>query len=541
MKEKIFDFDKINSLILFLLIFTNLRYFKLNYNFLVFNNLNLIQMVGEICLIFLILITFIYLIKLDKKDLINLSFLIFIWIAISLILNHQIIDFSYIKKSIQIFLCFFIFLVFSKNQNKFDFKLLENLTLILISSIIIFSFFYYDLFYFLLAYLFLTLFYFIYTEKVFYFFSIFFFVVLIFYLNFVLNARSDFLDIEIFIRKNNISWTILFIFFANLIYREKKNTSLDFFIILFTFIFCAKYVFLTQILVCGVIYISKKNIKFLNYFFAASIFLPILYLIIISMFTGYYFEYLNYVFNSFFNLKNLGTITSYDGFAEKTYEISQINYLVNNFFTEIYSGLTHRALLAEVYLQKILNNQIINDSFLINIKYYSIYLKELNSQESNIFSNFYNSEFINNFSYYSKVCSKFSFRTYECAEKLGFLPMIQEYKGLPDHLTINHKAIQLFQNEVILTQNFNSSHNQFLDFLSKFGLLGVLLFLFFIFQVIKILKNNFNTINFKIIVSIIFLLLNFDNYIFYNYFNVSYLVWMFLGLSINTNYIKNKI
>ena len=223
MKEKIFNFDKINSLILFLLIFTNLRYFKLNYNFLVFNNLNLIQMVGEICLIFLILITFIYLIKLDKKDLINLSFLIFIWIAISLILNHQIIDFSYIKKSIQIFLCFFIFLVFSKNQNKFDFKLLENLTLILISSIIIFSFFYYDLFYFLLAYLFLTLFYFIYTEKVFYFFSIFFFVVLIFYLNFVLNARSDFLDIEIFIRKNNISWTILFIFFANLIYREKKK------------------------------------------------------------------------------------------------------------------------------------------------------------------------------------------------------------------------------------------------------------------------------------------------------------------------------
>ena len=259
------------------------------------------------------------------------------------------------------------------------------------------------------------------------------------------------------------------------------------------------------------------------------------------MFTGYYFEYLNYVFNSFFNLENLGTITSYDGFAEKTYEISQINYLVNNFFTEIYSGLTHRALLAEVYLQKILNNQIINDNFLINIKYYSIYLKELNSQESNIYSNFYNSEFINNFAYYSKECSKFSFRIHECAEKLGFLPMIQEYQGLPDHLTINHKAIQIFQNEVILTQNFNSSHNQFLDFLSKFGLLGLFLFLFFIFKIREIVQNNFNTNNFKIIVSTIFLLLNFDNYIFYNYFNVSYLVWMLLGLSINTNYNKHNV
>lgn len=527
---KIYNSNKINSIICILLILTNLRYFKLNSNFLVFNNLNLIQIVGEICLIFLILVTFIYLIKLDRKNLINLSFLIFIWIAMSLILNHQIIDFSYIKKSIQIFLCFFIFLVFSKNQNKFDFKLLENLTIILISSIIIFSLFYHNLFYFLLAYLFLILFYFIYSEKVFYFFSIFFFVVLIFYLNFYLNTRYDFLDIEIFIRKNNISWTILLLFFANIIFREKKNTSRNFFIILFTFIFCAKYVFVIQILVYGVTYISKKNTKFLNYFLVASIFLPMIYFIIISKFTGYYIEFLNYVFNGFFKIENLGIITFNDGFNEKIYEISQINFSLSFFLSEIYVGLVQRALLAEVYLQNILNNQMLNDDFLINIKYRSIVLAEANLQNP-----FSNSKFINNFAYYFSECDKLSLRTYECAVELGFLPLE------PDHLTIRYKGLSQFSNETIYNQNFNSPHNQFLDFANKFGLLGLFLFLFFIIKIREILKNNFNTNNFKIIVIVIFLLLNFDNYLFYNFFSVSYLAWMLLGLSINRYYNKYNI
>ena len=67
MKEKKINFDKINSIILFLLIFTNLRYFKLNHNFLYFYNYNYIQVIGEICLIFLILLTFVYSIKLERK------------------------------------------------------------------------------------------------------------------------------------------------------------------------------------------------------------------------------------------------------------------------------------------------------------------------------------------------------------------------------------------------------------------------------------------------------------------------------------------
>ena len=83
--------------------------------------------------------------------------------------------------------------------------------------------------------------------------------------------------------------------------------------------------------------------------------------------------------------------------------------------------------------------------------------------------------------------------------------MIQEYQGLPGHLTINHKAIlTISKRGYPFNQNFNSSHNQFLDFLIKFGLLGVFLFLFFIYKIREILKNNFNNNNFKIIVSIIF-------------------------------------
>ena len=79
-----------------------------------------------------------------------------------------------------------------------------------------------------------------------------------------------------------------------------------------------------------------------------------------------------------------------------------------------------------------------------------------------MFSNFYNSEFKNNFNLYYKECAKFFLRTYECAVNLGFLPITQEYEGIPGHLIVKYEAISQFQTEVILNQNFNSSHNHFI-------------------------------------------------------------------------------
>ena len=107
MIEKFFNFNKINSLILVSLILSNLRYFKLDYDFLIYYNSNIIRLIGELSLIFLILSTCVYLIKHEKKSLINLLYLILIWVGISLVLNYDSIDLSYIKKSFQIFLCFF--------------------------------------------------------------------------------------------------------------------------------------------------------------------------------------------------------------------------------------------------------------------------------------------------------------------------------------------------------------------------------------------------------------------------------------------------
>ena len=566
MIEKFFNFNKINSLILVSLILSDLRYFKLDYDFLIYYNSNIIRLIGELSLIFLILSTCVYLIKHEKKSLINLLYLILIWVGISLVLNYDSIDLSYIKKSFQIFLCFFIFLVFSKSQNKLNFELFENLTIALITSVVIFSLAvplnisptdfafgrgwgrsmsYDNDIYFFYAFLFCILLGFVFNKKVFYFSSIFFFLVLIFYLNFFLELNWDVLDIEAFVRKNNISWTILLIFFANLVLREKKNNSFNFFILLFTFIFCAKYAFLAQILLYGIVFISKKNIKILNFVFFLSIFLTIIYLVIVSSFTGFYIDVLNNAVNNLFKIKNLGTVTSFDGLTERTYEISQISPRMNSYFSQIYVGLIHRALLAEVYLRHILNNQIIGDNFLINIRYHSFVLNEVDLQDLKIFSKF-SSEFLNNFTHYSRMCGKLFYltsdRTYECAAKLGFLPLIYEYNeyhGM-NQLEVKHKIISLFQSDFWTNQNFNSSHNQFLDFPSKFGLIGFFLFLFLFFKIREILLNDFNTNSFKIILIVIFLLLNFDNYLFYNYFNVSYLVWMLLGLSINKNYIKHS-
>ena len=127
MNNRILNFKKINSIILILLVYSNLRYFKISYNFTGINNFNFIQLLGEITFYLLLLTSAIYLVKINKKALKNLIILVFTWVLISLIFNYQELDFFYIKKTIQIFFCFFIFIVFSEQKEKIDFILLENL------------------------------------------------------------------------------------------------------------------------------------------------------------------------------------------------------------------------------------------------------------------------------------------------------------------------------------------------------------------------------------------------------------------------------
>ena len=70
MNEKtIFNFKIINSLLLFFLVYSNLRYFKISFNFTGVNEFNFIQFFGEISFYLTLFISFIYLLEINKKNL----------------------------------------------------------------------------------------------------------------------------------------------------------------------------------------------------------------------------------------------------------------------------------------------------------------------------------------------------------------------------------------------------------------------------------------------------------------------------------------
>lgn len=528
MNEKtIFNFKIINSLLLFFLVYSNLRYFKISFNFTGVNEFNFIQFFGEMSFYLSLFISFIYLLEINKKKFKNLITLFFGWVVISLIFQYHLLDFSYLKKSIQIFLCFYIFIVFSEQKEKINFILLESLTVTFLTLIALFSFFYYELYLAGLIYVFSFFIFLILIKNkiLFYKFSILFFFVIFIYIQFYINPQYDYLDIEAFVRKNSISWFVLLIFVANKLFREQQNFYLDLFITIFTLLFLSKYIFFIILLIYTLIFISRKKIFILDYILLFSFVIPILYTLIIGFFTSHFIEFISFISNYIYDLDNLGIILGVDENFQKTYQVSQINYHTSNFFTEIYLGLVHRALLAEIFFLNIINNFHIDENYLLEIKYYSaLIIESFNPKDSTYLNNFKNSEFINNYSLYFKKCMDLSMKIDECASHFGFIT---------NENNVSQNILQ-----IVFNQKFNSSHNQFIDIISNFGKLGILIFLFLLFQVIKILINSENNYRFKILIITILLVINFDNYLFYNYFNISFLIWTLLGISINSNYSK---
>ena len=113
------NFDKLNSLVLILITFSTFRYHKKYLNLTHFNDINLIKIFGEICFLLLIFISLIYILRLSRKAIIYLLAISLFWSIASILLNYDIINFTYIKKSFQIIYCFFIFLVFFYDYESF--------------------------------------------------------------------------------------------------------------------------------------------------------------------------------------------------------------------------------------------------------------------------------------------------------------------------------------------------------------------------------------------------------------------------------------
>lgn len=551
MKKKIIElvnFNKLNTIILVLLTFSTFRYHKKYFDLFYFEQINPIKIFGEISFLLLISISLIYFLKLTKKNIIHLVTITVLWFIFSLIFNSNYIDPSYIKKSFQIIYCFFIFLAFKNNNEKLNFKVIENLIIFLIFITTLFSFSYnagthpnfvtqiYSLFFiYCFTFLFILL-KFKKKEYIYFFFIIFFFIIFLNF-EFLINTPYDFLDIELFTRKNNFSWIILFFFLLLLLFKNhrlnnRQDFSLFISIIMFSMIYCSIYIFLIEIISLMLILIDKKFQKSLKIISFICFIFVFIYLTFITFYIDTYIQLLNHVFNYIYNLDNLGIIVVRDQNFSFTYEVSQINYNISKLSTEIYLGLIHRAVLAKIYITNISNSIFMDNNYRIITEFFSFTFRDPNN------TGFENNPFVTQFNYYLQRCINMKFRLQECLEYHRFLSNRDSFMG--PRILVNANFSPEYLNDLIFSQKFNSPHNQYFDLINNFKFLGsglILLMLVYTFNII--LSKNNNEIFLIITISLLFIL-NFDNYLFYNYFNVSYFLWMLVGLSLNPNIIFNN-
>ena len=574
-------FDKINSCIFILLALSTFRFYTIKFNFIYFNEAKVLMIFGESCFLLLILISLIYLLKLTKKNIIYLTIISLIWSLFSIMFNYDIINYIYIKKSFQIIYCFFIFIVFANLKDKLNYKLIESLIifLILISTMmqILISIFVYeshDIIFNLktineiqyyhneikntdigwaisisfLSALIVTLFvYFKYIKNNYIInFLIILFLIIIFTNNFLIDVPFDIFDVGSFTRRSSFSWIFLSFFYLILLFRDndlntKYKSSLLFLIILYSFVYCTTYIFFVEILIVILFLIKKKSQIFFNISCSLILLSVFLYLLMITFYVDTYVYILNKTFNYIFNINNLGIINIKDQNFSYTYEISQINYTINKLGAELYLGLIYRAALAKIYILNIYNGTFININHKFDIAYYSFYFT---NPENTAFDK---SDFVSNFKYYIQQCIHLQLPADECAQYFGYLNRLIQIDAPNEYgaatLTIKEQIYPGFSagniHDLKGNQTFNSPHNQFYDLVNHFKVLGVVLILFMVFSILKILLFTKNNTNFLIIVLSMIIILNFDSYLFYNYFNLSYFLWVVLGLSINFNLKRN--
>lgn len=529
------SFYKINSLIFVLLTLSTFRYQKKVLNFFNFNDSLLIGTLGEISFILLILLSLTYVIKINLKYIIYLFIIFSIWVLFSILLNYHLIDFLYIKKSLQIFYCFYIFLVFSNIKDELNFPLIQNLIIILISVFTSFTFIYnaiihglylkeiYILFSILI---FLNIFLFLNPRKKILIFASFIVLYLSIYFIFkiIIDTPYDYLDIELFNRKNSFSWILLFFFSLILFKNYKKNERIQnnlfiTVIILFSLIFCSEYIFLSKIiLVLLKIFLykfeSKKYLFFILFLFSVSC-----YFLLVIFLPENFIQILNYIANKIFDLNNLGVVRASDQNFSFISEISQINYNDSKFFTDIYLGLIHRVVIAKIYMLNLYDGLIIKDNHVIITEYFSFNFTDPKK------TGFHKSEIVQSYINLLPECLNLKLRLNECAAHFSQLE--------------NQEFSPIYLDEFIFSQEFNSSHNQYIDLINRFRYLSIFFIIIVGTTLLKIITNNKLNYMFISLFFITVLILNFDNYLFYNYFNVSFVIWMLFGISIN-NHIKSQ-
>lgn len=544
--KKLINLQNLNNLILILLILSFFRYHKLEISFSFFGNYNPIKFFGQIAFFLLLFLTTFYLFILNKKVIIYLLIIFLGWSTLSFLLNYNRIDYDYIKKSFQIFYCFYLFFVFSTIRLKLNFKFLEYISLSIILSTILFLIFYQkDIIQFhiklLLFFLFVAisiLFFLIQKNRLYQILSIllllYFFLKLSFFeYNYIFKFNYFDDTIGLFTRQNSFSWMVMCLFSLKLFldFREKKfNKSIYLLIISFSVNFLSVYILLSQLILIFLFLINfyfKNFLKPLLILFFITIFL---YLYMIIFKTDFYIYLINTFFNFFGDSNAYGIINGKDKNNYFLYELSTLSQKKHGTLMDIYSGLIYRAVIAKLYLVNLFNGIHLDISYQMEIEHYYLSL-----ENEIIIPND-----MTKFKYYSSFlekCSQLSLRGSNCFNQTGLFDgyvvnTIDKYFSIHD---ISEDPG--FKDLTIYKQQFNSSHNQYFDLLNNFGYIGFLIIAIGFYAFLKEIFSEKNSLFICIYLLNLLIILNFDNYLFYNFFNVSYFIWLNIGLIYNKNLI----
>jgi len=334
------------------------------------------------------------------------------------------------------------------------------------------------------------------------------FFLFIFILILLLLNSENFLSFELenIIRSNPVSYFIFFTY-AFFFYINKIGNKFLLFLCFFLLLFASSYIKIATIILTIGFFFNKKKFKLV----ILSILLLLIILNIITFLFIYYdlqifIKFIDLFFSFFFEHENKSLAVISDQYSTLYYQVSTLKNTdqLNLKFYLFYTGIISRLLIFKIHLNNLFNNNLYSVDYISNFYLQSILIVD----EIRYILNLLN---ISNFTFL-KNCYLKDIEISQC------LIFHIEYLSV-DYLTMAYKVNQFF----------NNSHNSFITLFNLFGLLGfVYLFLFIYLFLSLLLSKKILTNQIFFIISFL-IIINFEDYLFGNFFNLSIFIWIFFG------------
>jgi hypothetical protein len=313
-------------------------------------------------------------------------------------------------------------------------------------------------------------------------------------------------NLENIIRSNPVSYFIFFVYAFLFFINKIGNKSLLFFCI-FLLLFSSFYIKIATIILTISFFINKKKFKLL----ILSILLLLIFLNIISFLLIYYdlqifINFFNFFFKFFLNTENNSLAFISDQYSSFYYQINPPRDItqINLNFYERYVGMISRLLIFKIHLNNLFNNNLHSADYINHFYLHSV----ITTKEVNYILNSLN---IDHFSLL-KECHLNDIEIDKCF-----------YSNTKFFLD------DLFLYSLKINQSFNNSHNSFITLFNLYGVLGFFYLTLFIYLFLSLLLSKKILTNQIFFIICFLIIINFEDYLFGNFFNLSIFIWIFFG------------